>query len=99
MKLHHSVALALVGWYLMVPPLAPTVREGLATDLSSWEVFESFDTAVECRKTRDSLKSRMFLEKKLKDDPNTILRRGTTHDQWVYFAECIASDDLQLRDK
>jgi hypothetical protein len=37
MKPRHVAALALVGWYLMVPPLVP-----------QWTILDSFDSAEEC---------------------------------------------------
>jgi len=44
-KPRHAVALALVGWYLMVSPDWGTKD----TPLSQWEIQGSYDTATECR--------------------------------------------------
>ncbi len=46
-KLRHAAALALVGWYLMVPP----IQNGKAVDvpISEWSHLDSFDSARECR--------------------------------------------------
>jgi hypothetical protein len=47
MKLRHAAALALVGWYLMMPP-----SDGHSIDrnapLDKWEVYSGYDTAKEC---------------------------------------------------
>ena len=53
MTLRHAAALALVGWYLMVPPAtAPNGTKGakLMTDapLSRWFMHGSFDSAKQC---------------------------------------------------
>jgi len=48
--LRRAAALALVGWYLMVPPLTsrtgPIKRD---SPLSKWETWFAFDTANECQ--------------------------------------------------
>jgi hypothetical protein len=50
MKLHHTAALALVGWYLMVPPpvLHSSVPVDLDAPLSKWRIFSIHDSAAEC---------------------------------------------------
>jgi hypothetical protein len=71
MKPHHAAALALVGWYLMMPPLKenPLVRsptyepsrsnEGDLVDtkapLSIWTNVRSFDSASQCNWMLDHL--------------------------------------------
>jgi hypothetical protein len=53
MNLRHAAALALVGWYLMMPPLAgpnaSNLRVDLTAKLSQWEIVDSFDSADVCR--------------------------------------------------
>jgi len=48
MKPRHAAALALVGWYLMLP-----LRKGTAilddAPIASWKRVDSFDSASECR--------------------------------------------------
>jgi hypothetical protein len=51
MKPRHAAALALVGWYLMVPPESHTTRP-----LSEWYHISSHDTASECEDDRVKLK-------------------------------------------
>ena len=43
MKLRHTAALALVGWYLMMPPY-PKVDE----PLNKWSISKAFKTAQDC---------------------------------------------------
>jgi hypothetical protein len=59
MKLSHAAALALVGWYLMLPPYVPYHPGGPLPDpdtgpwdhkapISQWQITRSYDTAAEC---------------------------------------------------
>ena len=52
MNARHAAALALVGWYLMVPP--PVPHSGLPVDLdaplSKWGLFSIHTSAAECEK-------------------------------------------------
>lgn len=59
MKLHHAVALALVGWCLMLPPLAGEVKPpiphrtvALSAPLSQWCLVQCVDTAEKCESMR-----------------------------------------------
>jgi len=54
MKFHHAAALALVGWYLMVPPL---FKHGVNVNapVSEWDHRQAFDTADACEKARVGL--------------------------------------------
>ena len=51
MKLHHTAALALVGWYLMVPPPPNNDYQQLAPNapISRWEQLETCATLRQCR--------------------------------------------------
>ena len=50
MKPRHAAALALVGWYLMMPPMTCRPSIQINTPLSHWEISSSYDTADECEK-------------------------------------------------
>ena len=61
MKLHHAAALALVGWYLMMPlpPIAHNTRSInpdslFAAPLSRWSIIRTFPTQKECETYRDA---------------------------------------------
>src|SRR5258708_2735293 len=58
----HSAALALIGWYLMVPPIVGD-HANTSAPLSRWEMgFGAYDTAAACQKgvsdsVREALKA------------------------------------------
>ena len=63
MKLRHAAALALVGWYLMIPPMAHKEEWRLggpptAAPISEWFLSDWLDTADACTKARDALRAR-----------------------------------------
>ncbi len=103
MKFHHAAALALVGWYLMVPPaLDDPKRPKLLIDvnapISEWSAQEPFDTAQECKQARDAGKQEFYRSdfwKKAKErtriDSIKLLQKSE--------AACIASDDPRLKGK
>jgi hypothetical protein len=48
MNFQHAAALALVGWYLMTPPAAPSGGYDNAAPLGKWFVYGGYDSAQEC---------------------------------------------------
>ena len=95
MKARHAAALALVGWYLMTPPLLETqVGVGLDEPLSRWDIQRAFDTAAECEAAR----SLWIHENGLKSTKKAI-RRGSPEmgGLWVSGSKCIATDDPRLK--
>ena len=48
----HVVALALVGWYLMIPPLNDDNKPMTNLPLSSWWQHQAFDSAQECEDSK-----------------------------------------------
>lgn len=50
MNLRHAAALALVAWYLMVPPVGKTGRLNMNVDapFSLWRTFKIYDTEKQC---------------------------------------------------
>jgi hypothetical protein len=85
MQPRHTAALALVGWYLMIPPMRG--QEILDhSPLSKWQVGEEDDSKVECENTiEDYTKNAEQVT-----DPGTVAEytRG----------RCMASDDPRLKD-
>jgi hypothetical protein len=54
MKPRHAAALALVGWYLMVPPRAQDGSPNIRAPLPKWnQASNGFDTASECSMARN----------------------------------------------
>jgi hypothetical protein len=90
MRVHHAAALALVGWYLMVPPGA---MKGNVWTFSSnapirqWKVSDPFDTAADCARA-------------LRRHIDAVNPSGSP-DLYAYWlsAQCIATDDPRLKEK
>jgi hypothetical protein len=93
MSFRHPAMLALVGWYLMLPPMGSVEsRRNPSTGfyvaystqpLNTWEIAGSYDTAAECRtalERADQLASQ--------DCPDCSA-----------VAACIATDDSRLKSK
>jgi len=85
MRIHHVVAFALVGWYLIVPPKTRTwwigeERYDDAAPLSTWTIDRAFDKADLCEG------SRLATQQQAGDAATRI---GN--------AVCIASDDPRLK--
>jgi hypothetical protein len=85
MKLRHAAALALIGWYLMIPPRSesgPNAFDDRAP-LSRWFIFNSHDAAHECEGAK-------FLNREGHKQPNDPMHHAFEQ------AQCIASDDPRL---
>ena len=76
MKPRHAAALALVGWYLMVPPPGPPRSTGASTappndsaKLNQWTIQKSYDSAQACdaakQKSLDTATTNMDKQKDL----------------------------------
>jgi hypothetical protein len=97
MNLRHAGALALIGWYLMVPPL---VGDPFWVDadapISRWEIDSSYDIASDC----EAALSRAIRAKGLTESE---IRRGVEPGSTAMLsfplgmAKCIATDDPRLK--
>jgi hypothetical protein len=91
---------ALVGWYLMMPPLAgpkSKLRVDVTAVFSQWEIVDSFDSADACRVAL--LKDGHWAEDQAahgkfeSEGQRDVLR-------WQRLEEkCVASDDPRLKEK
>ena len=89
MKLYQAAALALVGWYLMVPSLdAIRGRENFRA-YSHWSVIEKYDHIQDCEARLLQIKSSAISALAASG------KGGLEHCSECY-AECIASDDPRL---
>jgi hypothetical protein len=99
MKLHHTAALALLGWYLMLAPHQSNRSKPFNFDapLSKWQQGESYDSKAECEKIRrtqvsdrqdkyEAVKSRRTKQ---------VLRRAIDR---LQHGQCVAADDLRLKE-
>jgi hypothetical protein len=90
MKLPHPAVLALVGWYLMVPPIVDG-RAVIDAPVSRWIVNTPFDSASEC----DKAQAILVRGGKRDFDKNPF---GTNAVAMSFTqAQCIASDDPRLK--
>ena len=73
MKLHHAATLALVGWYLMMPPLGGQpftgIKVGPGAPLAHWIIKGTFTTEQECNAHRDTGPMGQFEQCVTNDDP------------------------------
>jgi hypothetical protein len=105
MNLRHAAALALVGWYLIAPP----IRSGTSPDdqvvddrapLSAWIIVDSFDAASDCQRTMKGtqsfhLKSFHDVEGLTEDQRRSARKQLKDMENAM---QCIASDDPRLKE-
>jgi hypothetical protein len=95
MNLRHTAALALAGWYLMIPPIYDDNRIHLEAPLSQWTVIKSFDSAKECEQVVSGIARH--------EGPPISLRLplGASSDQLhqlITQATCVSTDDPHLKE-
>src|SRR5215469_8784673 len=105
MKSRHAAALALVGWYLLVPPhpSATSVQNyDLNAPLAQWGIFRAFDTAAECEEARADLIKPQPSPSEMANiqlPPGTKLMTGKQLEDFIEYqshAQCLSSDDPRL---
>ena len=98
MKLRHAAALALVGWYLFLPPppIPPDPLPAKLPPVSKWLYFAAFDSAKECEDHRRSMEDQTA--SKVKNPPDLKTTEMQVYAQFS-LGQCIASDDLRLTPK
>ena len=86
MRLRFSTALALAGWYLMVPPLKSHGSSAVDVNapLIKWHIFRSFDSVTECEALRERIRQG---------------EKGTEYYQVILTSACVSSDDPRLKRK
>jgi hypothetical protein len=100
MNPRHAAALALVGWYLMIPPLPedPLLLADPTPPLSVWFLKQSFDTAKECEQVRKTEDHEAELQMHDLAKAHAI-ETNMGHAQFFLqqiFSQCIATDDPRL---
>jgi hypothetical protein len=95
MTIRHAAALALVGWYLLVPPISKT-NDGYKADfnapLGKWIVTGVYDQAYSC----DQLQGRLVLDQEKKIEKLPLLSYKWALAQKLATSQCIATDDPRL---
>ena len=96
MKAHYAAALALVGWYLMGPPVygVDVTTMDPSAPLSKWNIEDSYDTARECREALQERRKASEHSSSLAAKMGVLL---DTDPRYVKELECIATDDPRLR--
>jgi hypothetical protein len=87
MTFRRAAALALVGWFLMSPPVLgvqPRLTFSAEAQLRKWKVVQGFDKATDCNQA---------LTRRIMDCGNCPFLEF-----WLA-AQCIASDDPRLKEK
>ncbi len=104
MKPRHIAALALVGWYLMVPPLdSPNGALNTSANypLSAWihAPHEVFGTRQDCE--AELANQRAYLESALRrlGAPGAYNQLAQAHVERMRVAQCISTDDPRLKEK
>ena len=94
-KTCHAAALALVGWYLMVPPPVPhsSVPVDLDAPLSKWRFFSSHDSAAQCEQGLVAF----YKLAKTELAANPADERDRIQFYQLENSQCIASDDPRLK--
>jgi hypothetical protein len=95
-----AAALALVGWYLMVPPVIKTnsaeysgYKADFDSPLSRWQVNSAFDSASACNSLSAALVFKGERDMKKTHGLDWAIAQSLTQNQ------CIATDDPRLKEK
>jgi len=108
-KYRHAAALALVTWYLIVPPKGPSGQIMNGAPISQWRIISSFDSASACQKWLSDFRASAKTEVDQK-------KKGMSGGEWTaaqwqdlfrslllevggYETFCVASDDPRLKSK
>jgi hypothetical protein len=96
MRFRHAAALAIVGWYLMVPPdserLTPPKN---LPPLSKWSVYQRYNTPDKCMEVRSDITSGWLQD----TPPDFVERFGSSFKSTFVRAQCVATDDPRLKGK
>ena len=98
MESGHAAALALVGWYLMMPPLYWSKANPPTAPLRQWTVFGRYDSAQEGSDERTKMirVQSMALLSDLAEGVSDANRPSLSLD--FKHAQCITSDDPRLKE-
>ena len=109
MNLRHAAALALVGWYLVAPPIVHDPgrwHPNVVAPVNEWIVAKSFDSVADCEKRSEE-------DSKNAQDPQSLVSMTKQMNSMgagpVWHSDdllmeminehCIASDDPRLKGK
>ena len=101
MTIRHAAALALVGWYLMVPPVIPGTGEvNQSVPLSQWTIRRRFPHNQGCEAAKARLHDQVLAAQTQTDaaNPRRVERNPEVH-CILCNAQCVAEDDPCLKSK
>lgn len=81
-----AAALALLVWYLLLPPLRHDGTVNMSAPLSKWKRLGNYDTSDDCETALSDIRSRW-----VGHEPNFPAKTDE--------ARCISSDDPRLKEK
>jgi hypothetical protein len=105
MKTCHAAAVAIVAWYLMIPPIGANNKVDVRAPLSQWRKGVKFDSEKECDDslkdaiqnpmTPDEYKAAAAATKKARMHPlsKSEMTKRTAE------SRCVAEDDARLKKK
>ncbi len=100
-QLGHVLALGLVGWYLMLPPVDSAGRAKVHAPLNQWAQESSYDSAAACQKGRreavtdaQALDVADFNQIEDPEGPHATL---ATFRKWISDMVCVTADDPRLQ--
>ena len=91
MRPYHAAALALLGWYLIIPSSTLPPSVAYKEPLARWQIVRGFDTADPCE---DFLNT--FFEESREKQSLSMLEPAYRD---YMFAKCVASDDPRFKEK
>ena len=106
MNLRHAAALALVGWYLLIPPVFsamgnhPRAFNDLNASLNRWDIQASFESDTSCEKEKERIRNEAPLRLKFAHEHPDQDQNGNivaVAEAWQR-AECVATHDPRLKE-
>jgi hypothetical protein len=95
MNLRHTAALALVGWYLIVPPETMQARDYLVPR-AEWQKLGVFDDADKCMTAKRRIAKYANDDQKKRNCLDTDSSAACLADRAAANSECMADDDPRL---
>ncbi len=97
MKLRHAVVLALVHWYLMLPPMTRNGEIDTSAPLSKWSIgFSSFEFEQNC--TMGKMGVLQSFERRRSNTAGSKGSLSLPERRWRE-SKCVAVDDPRLKGK
>jgi hypothetical protein len=107
MKPRHAGALALLGWYLLIPPVFspmghhPRAFNDLKASINRWDIQASFESEASCEKEKERIRKEAPLRIQFANEHPDQDQNGNilaVAEAWQ-LAECVASNDPRLKER